>query len=68
MFSNQETLNEKELESYSLLSVLSDLGGSLGMFLGFSFLMVWDTATDIVSHFWHKYSGITFCSVMVKTQ
>ena len=40
----EEVVIEKELTSYSGLSLLADLGGSLGMYLGFSFLMVWDAA------------------------
>ena len=46
-FSNQDVVIKKELKSYSLLSLLSDLGGSLGLFLGFSFLMVWESAWTI---------------------
>ena len=41
-FADGKVMIEKELTSYSGLSLLVDIGGSLGMFLGFSFLMVWD--------------------------
>ena len=41
-FADRQVVIEKEMTSYSVLSFLSDIGGSLGMFLGFSFLMVWD--------------------------
>ena len=41
-FVDREVIIEKEMTSYSALSFLADIGGSLGMFLGFSFLMVWD--------------------------
>ena len=43
-FSNKKFLLVTEVKSYSLLSFLSDIGGSLGMFVGFSFLLVWDVA------------------------
>ena len=33
---------EREVEIYPLLSFVSELGGSLGLFLGFSFLTIWD--------------------------
>ena len=41
-FSTKDVVTEKELASYSGLSLLSDIGGSLGLFLGFSLLIVWD--------------------------
>jgi hypothetical protein len=41
-FAKNEVVIEKEMKSYSGLSLLADIGGSLGLFLGFSFLMVWD--------------------------
>ena len=41
-FAKNEVGIEREMKSYSGLSLLADIGGSLGMFLGFSFLMVWD--------------------------
>ena len=32
----------KEEEAYSFLSLVADVGGVLGLFIGFNFLMVWD--------------------------
>ena len=49
-FATKDVVIEKELASYSGLSLLSDIGGSLGLFLGFSFLMVWDA----VGNAFHK--------------
>ena len=40
MFSSVEVLTEEE--SYPLLSLVADVGGVLGLFIGFNFLMVWD--------------------------
>ena len=35
-----EVLTEEE--DYPLLSLVADVGGVLGLFIGFNFLMVWD--------------------------
>ena len=32
----------KEVEAYPVLSLLADVGGVLGLFIGFNFLMLWD--------------------------
>ena len=40
MFSSFEVLTEEE--AYPLLSLVADVGGVLGLFVGFNFLMVWD--------------------------
>ena len=39
---------EKEVTGYTGLSLFADMGGSLGMFLGFSFLGAWDTAEPLL--------------------
>ena len=39
---------DKEIEIYSLISLVSDIGGGLGLFLGFSFLMIWDGVALVV--------------------
>ena len=33
---------QKEEEAYSFLSLVADVGGVLGLFIGFNFLMIWD--------------------------
>ena len=59
LFSNSDVVIEKELASYSAVSLISDIGGALGLFLGFSFLMLWDSAMavakGIINCFLHKY-------------
>ena len=32
----------KEVEAYPALSLVADVGGVLGLFIGFNFIMVWD--------------------------
>ena len=44
----EEIVIEKELKGYTELSLLADMGGSLGMFLGFSFLGAWDIAEPFI--------------------
>ena len=41
-FAKSEILEEEEVYVYGFVSFVSEFGGSLGLFLGFSFLMVWD--------------------------
>ena len=43
----------REVYIYSFVSLISDFGGSLSLFVGFSFFLVWDIAKDclvIVAH------------------
>ena len=44
MFPKKKVTIETEVELYSFISLVSDIGGALGLFLGFSFVMVWDEA------------------------
>ena len=37
------TMMEKEQLIYPLTSLVAEFGGTLGLFLGFSFMTVWDT-------------------------
>ena len=41
-FASMEVTVKKEILIYPLTSFLAEVGGSLGMFLGFSLLTVWD--------------------------
>ena len=49
MFPSTEIRLEEEEYIYPLLSFISELGGALGMFLGFSFIMIWDYMLFIFS-------------------
>ena len=37
---------QREEEVYSLLSLVADVGGVLGLFIGFNFIMLWDLGLD----------------------
>ena len=38
----------REEEAYSLLSLVADVGGVLGLFIGFNFLMIWDWMISVL--------------------
>ena len=64
MFPDKKTIIKKEMEFYSLVSLVSDIGGALGLFLGFSFLMVWDELEIFVRKtrkYWNGKSSATLC-------
>ena len=44
----------KEVEAYPALSLVADVGGVLGLFIGFNFLMVWDWIVWGVEKCWSK--------------
>ena len=46
-FPDNEVTIETEVELYNFISLVSDIGGALGLFLGFSLVMVWDGAEGI---------------------
>ena len=46
-FPDDEVTIETEVELYNFISLVSDIGGALGLFLGFSLVMVWDGAEGI---------------------
>ena len=41
-FSSTELRVEKEVPAYPTMSFIAEIGGSLGLFIGFSFLTIWD--------------------------
>ena len=43
MFGSNTVTVYREEEAYCLLSLVSDCGGLLGLFIGFNFLMFWDS-------------------------
>ena len=49
---------EKETLVYPLMSFISELGGSLGLFVGFSLLTVWDAIIFMYQIIKHKLSKV----------
>ena len=43
----KKVLVEREVASYSFLSLVADCGGLLGLFIGFNFLMIFDLFVEI---------------------
>ena len=41
-FDSTEGRLEKEVWAYTAISFIAEMGGALGLFIGFSFLSVWD--------------------------
>ena len=41
-FASKKIQVRKEVEAYPVLSLVADVGGVLGLFIGFNFLMLWD--------------------------
>ena len=49
-FTNNKVLVEKEELAHPLKSLVADVGGILGLFLGFNFLMFWDWFSFVQSY------------------
>ena len=47
-FAKTEVLVEEEVFVYGFVSFVSEFGGSLGLFLGWSFMTVWDLADALL--------------------
>ena len=50
-FDNTEGQLEKEVWAYSAISFVAEMGGALGLFIGISFLSVW----DFLEYIFYKY-------------
>ena len=48
VLANNEITNVKETLAYDVLTFISNFGGSLGLFVGFSFLMLWDFIAPVI--------------------
>ena len=49
-FASTEVTVKEEVLIYPITSFLAEVGGSLGMFLGFSLLMVWDVFSSVIEY------------------
>lgn len=56
--STTDMRREEEVESYPLNRLLSDTGGSLGLFIGVSLLNVWDAGIQFCFHSYQRYGQI----------
>ena len=50
-YATTQVTRKEEVYMYPFRSFLAEFGGALGMFLGFSFLMVWDFIRWILERF-----------------
>ena len=53
-YSTNAVTVKEEAYIYPLQSFVSEFGGSLGLFVGFSFLTIWDWILLLVKCFTHK--------------
>ena len=49
ILANNEVTTVQEVLAYDFLTLVSNFGGSLGLFVGFSFYMLWDLILDIIN-------------------
>ena len=49
LFVSTETIFEEEILVYPWTSLVAEFGGTLGLFLGFSFMMLWDGAALVAT-------------------
>ena len=49
ILANNEVTTVQEVLAYDFLTLVSNFGGSLGLFVGFSFYMLWDLILAIIN-------------------
>ena len=57
LFESDNIEIEKEVEAFPFVSLVADVGGVLGLFLGFNILMIWDFIFGVV-----KKMNMIFCN------
>ena len=57
MFTSNTVIVLREEEAYSFLSLVADCGGVLGLFIGFNFLLFWDSMIWILKRIQINLSG-----------
>ena len=57
MFTSNTVTVLREEEAYSFLSLVADCGGVLGLFIGFHFLLFWDSMIWTLKRIQIKLSG-----------
>ena len=48
VYANGEMIEKTEQFVYESISLIAEFGGALGLFLGFSFLLVWDLTAPFI--------------------
>ena len=48
ILANNEVTTVQEVPAYDFLTLVSNFGGSLGLFIGFSFYMIWDLLVELI--------------------
>ena len=48
VYANNEIIEKREELVYDGISLIAEFGGALGLFLGFSFFMVWDFSLPVL--------------------
>ena len=49
-FSHSSLIRKKEVLVYPLSSLVAEFGGTFGLFVGFSFIMFWDSAEFLIKY------------------
>ena len=57
LFESDNIEIETEVEAFPFVSLVADVGGVLGLFLGFNILMIWDFIHGVV-----KKMNMLFCT------
>ena len=57
LFESDNIEIETEVEAFPFVSLVADVGGVLGLFLGFNILMIWDFINGVV-----KKMNMLFCT------
>ena len=48
---DKKLIHIKQELAYDWLTFVANFGGTLGLFLGFSFFMIWDWVASVLEHF-----------------
>ena len=51
LLASSNVIMEKEEEAFSFESLVSDVGGVLGLFIGFNFLVIWEIIINFIEKF-----------------
>ena len=49
------TFTHNQVITYDFVSMVSDIGGTLGLFVGFSFFALWDYLKDLATVVKHNF-------------